>query len=121
MKGLCGYDFGEPLGLTAPLKTPNVSEFVGPLKEEGPNSSMSRKQLIAEQRKDASLFIIFAEMHPEEEFDEVCVGYVDRDGVLLRKWRSSATSGQDDWPIVSQIVVLVTLRQEIASWGKQNV
>lgn len=45
---------------------------------------MPRKQLVAEQRKDASLIFL----HPEEELDEVCVGYVDRDSVLLRKWRS---------------------------------
>ena len=35
------------------------------------------------------------------------------DGVLVRKWLSRATSGQDEWPSVSQIVVPVTLREEI--------
>lgn len=65
---------------------------------------MSRKQLIAEYSKDVFLTPFFAEIRPEEEFDEVRVGYFDRDGILMRKWHSHAKTGQDDWLSVFQIV-----------------
>ena len=61
----------------------------------------------------------------------VCVGYFDGDGVLMIKWHSRNPSRQDDWPSVCQIVIPVTLRQEIEvgsrwkydrpSWGQQDV
>jgi hypothetical protein len=41
------------------------------------------------------------------------VGYFDRDRVLMRTWHSRATSGQEDWPSASQIVIPVALGQEI--------
>lgn len=81
-----------------------MSEFVGPLKEERVptcDTSMSRKHLTAEQSKDDSLSpLFFAEIHPEEELDEVHVGYFDRDGGLMGRMcvsscRSSCASTRD--------------------------
>ena len=59
---MCDPDFGKTPELTSPLKTPKVSEFVQ-------LTLTSRKQLIAEQRNAVSLSSLFAEIHPEEEFD----------------------------------------------------
>lgn len=70
-------DFNKP-ELTSPLKTTKVSEFVEPLKEDRVptvDTFTSRKQLIAEQSKDISLYPLFAEIRPEE-FDDVRVGYL---------------------------------------------
>ena len=102
-------DFIKPPELTSSMKNPKVSEFVGPLEEE----RVTTKHLIAEQSKDVSLSPLFAEILQEEELDEVRVGYFDRDGVLMRKLHSRATSGQENWPSISKIVITVTLRKEI--------
>lgn len=73
---------------------------------------MSRQQLIIEQKRDLSLAAPFKEAVTGEEADTVAVGYVLKDGVLVRKWtpRSSSTG---DWRTVTQIVVPKPFRGDV--------
>lgn len=80
-----------------------------------PNLSMSREQLIKEQKIDPSLSSLFSEAMSEEDIEHSPHGYFLRDGVLMRKWRPLMASAQDEWRVLLQIVVPVSFRDKVLS------
>ncbi len=76
---------------------------------------MSRKHLIAEQNCDQSLSSLYELVVSEEELADMASGYFLKNDVLLRKWTPSYASTQDDWSIVTQVVVPNKFRNEILS------
>ncbi len=75
--------------------------------------SLSREQLIVEQRKDEKLSSLFEAVVPVEQLECVSQGYFVEDGVLMRKWRPSNAAAADEWQIVKQVVVPPSYRSEI--------
>ncbi len=76
--------------------------------------SLSREQLIVEQRKDEKLSSLFEAVVPLEQLECVSQGYFVKDGVLMRKWRPSNAAAADEWQIVKQVVVPPSYRPK--SW-----
>ncbi len=74
--------------------------------------SLSREQLIVEQRKDEKMSSLFEAVVPIEQLECVSQGYFVEDGVLMRKWRPSNTAAADEWQIVKQVVVPSSYRSE---------
>lgn len=75
--------------------------------------SLSREQLIVEQRNDNKLSSLFDFVVPDEQLEHVSQGYFVEDGVLMRKWRPLTASADDEWQIVKQVVVPSSYRLEI--------
>ncbi|XP_032891428.1 caspase recruitment domain-containing protein 11-like [Amblyraja radiata] len=67
--------------------------------------SLSRDQLVTEQKCDADLSALIDRAVSEVEVDSLSKGYFLRDNLLMRKWSPLNASGQDDWSVVKQIVV----------------
>lgn len=67
--------------------------------------NMSRDQLIVEQKCDQSLSPLFEAAVSGDEIENMSTGYFVKDDVLLRKWMPPHASDQDDWSVVTQIVV----------------
>jgi len=77
--------------------------------------SLSREQLIVEQRKDEKTSSLFEAVVPVEQLEQVSQGYFVEDGVLMRKWRPPTASADDEWQVVKQIIVPSSYRSEILS------
>ncbi|KAL1261229.1 hypothetical protein QQF64_009056 [Cirrhinus molitorella] len=75
--------------------------------------SLSREQLIAEQRKDETMSSLLEAVVPVEQLESVSQGYFVEDGVLMRKWRPSNASAADQRQVVKQVVVPPSYRSEI--------
>lgn len=75
--------------------------------------SLSREQLIVEQRKDEKMSSLFEAVVPVEQLECVSQGYFVEDGVLMRKWRPSNAAAADEWQIVKQVVVPSSFRPKI--------
>ncbi len=75
--------------------------------------SLSREQLIVEQRNDEKMSSLFEAVVPVEQLECVSQGYFVEDGVLMRKWRPSNAAADDEWQIVQQVVVPPSYRSEI--------
>lgn len=82
--------------------------------------SMSRDQLIKEQKRDQSLSALFEAVVLEDESGNMSTGYFVKDDVLVRKWTPSQASKQDDWSVVTQIVVPQVFRHEILRLAHDN-
>lgn len=83
--------------------------------------SLSREQLIVEQRKDEKMSSLFEAVVPVEQIECVSQGYFVEDGVLMRKWRPSNAAAADEWQIVKQVVVPSSYRPEILTLGHLGV
>ena len=83
--------------------------------------SLSRDQLIAEQKNDQKLSCLFNDAVSEGEVESVARGVFLKDGLLMRKWSPLSASVQDDWTIVKQIVVPHRYRSEILSMAHDNL
>lgn len=81
--------------------------------------SLSRDQLIVEQKRDQSLSPLFEAVVLEDEIGNMSTGYFVKD-VLARKWTPPQASKQDDWSVVTQIVVPQALRHEILLLAHDN-
>ncbi len=75
--------------------------------------SLSREQLIVEQRNDEKMSSLFEAVVPVEQLECVSQGYFVEDGVLMRKWRPSNAAAADEGQIVKQVVVPPSYRSEI--------
>lgn len=92
---------------------------VGEISETKP-VSLSRDQLVAEQKCDADLSALIDSAVSEVEMDSLLKGYVLRDNLLMRIWSPLNASGQDDWSVVKQIVVPHRYRDEILTLAHDN-
>ena len=77
--------------------------------------SLSRKELILEQENDPELSPLCDKALTEEEAEQVPVCYFRKSGVLMRKWRPPDVSPEEDWKVVTQIVVPKVYRKEVLS------
>ncbi|XP_073732325.1 uncharacterized protein [Misgurnus anguillicaudatus] len=82
--------------------------------------NMSREKLISEQRGDQSLTALFELVVSEDELLDIASGYFLKNDILLRKWMPPHASTQDDWSIVTQIVVPSKFRGEILKMAHDN-
>lgn len=76
--------------------------------------SISRSDLIAEQRADPSLKELFQQVRPESEVLSSTSGYFLQDLLLVRKWRKHSESSMGECPIelkLYQIVLPAKLNQ----------
>lgn len=65
---------------------------------------MSREQLVADQKRDASLAPLFKCVISGEELDDLSTGFFLKGNVLMRKWTPPQLSGHDSWGVVEQII-----------------
>ena len=75
--------------------------------------SLSRSQLIAEQKNDLELATLFERALSPEEIKDVPRGYFIQNEALMRKWRPLDTPPSDEWSAVYQVVVPKIYRSEI--------
>ena len=66
---------------------------------------VSRSELMVLQKKDPSLSGVWEQLVSEAEAAVTCVCYYTKDGVLIRKWSTLDTPANDEWRVISQIVV----------------
>ena len=83
----------------------------------GPKLSLSREQLIVEQRNDSSLSSLLTDAVSEKDIESTPQGYFIREGVLMRKWRPLTASASDVWRVLHQIVVPLPYRDEVLRLG----
>lgn len=74
---------------------------------------MSRKKLIAEQIADLDLKKLRSRILSNDELEKTPVGYYLQLGVLMRKWRPSDVLADEEWAVVTQVVVPKVYRKEI--------
>lgn len=72
-----------------------------------------RTGLIAEQGKDPELIALGKKAVTEVEADTIPVCYFVKNGVLMRKWRPLNARADEEWRVVSQVVVPSLYRKEI--------
>lgn len=84
------------------------------------NTSLSREQLIAQQRSDVSLSPLFEAAVAGEEVESFSTGYFVKDDLIKRKWMPLSASADDDRSVVTQIVVLSPYRSEILNLPHDN-
>lgn len=105
-------DGGDSPSLSSPVPFQATKMSAGGLRVWNSKVRMSQKQLIAEQKRDLSLAAFFETAVTGDEADTVTVGYVLKDGVLVRKWMASGASG-GGWNTVTQIVVPKPFRDKV--------
>ncbi len=78
-------------------------------------SSFSKSKLIKEQQNDPEISVIYQKASDESDAagDSVC--YFIKSGMLMRKWRPSDVSADDEWAFRYQIIVPKSYRSEILS------
>ena len=74
---------------------------------------MLRSELMVLQKKDPSLSSVWEQLVSEAEAAVTCVCYYTKDGVLMRKWSPLDMPANDDWRVISQIVVSSEYRIEV--------
>lgn len=99
-----------PSSVSLPASSPEI----------GLKLSMSRDQLIVEQKSDQSLSPLFEAAVLGDEIEKRSTGYFVKDDVLMRKWTPSHASEQDDWSVVTQILVPQAFRHEILLLAHDN-
>lgn len=82
--------------------------------------SMSRQDLINEQKKDVTLSSLFDQVVSDENITSVSTGYLLRDNILMRKWLPNNVCTSDVWSSVTQIVVPVPYRKQILTLAHDN-
>lgn len=118
-----------PVISSSALVAPPVSSPTLPLhlssssvvKDVNSGINLSRDQLIAEQRRDQSLAHRFEKVDQnDDKLGGESARYVLQVGVLVRRWTPSYASDQDDWGVVSQVVVPHMCRAEILRLAHDN-
>lgn len=82
--------------------------------------SLSRQQLIADQKADESLAHLFEGAVTGDVIEAMSTGYVVKDGLLMRKWTPLNVSPVEEWSVVTQIVVPMPYRVEILKLAHDN-
>ena len=90
----------------------NVRNIPGKQESES-KSVISRQNLIEEQNNDKKLLDLFKIALTPEEAEKVSVGYLIKDGILMRKWSPSEYDNGKKGETVYQIVVPTVHRQEV--------
>lgn len=77
--------------------------------------SLSRKQLIKAQADDVEVSELMAKALSIDDIAKVPIGFYWKDGVLMRKFRPPDVAADEEWAVVSQVVVPKVYRNEILS------
>ena len=102
---------------------PELGESSDDAQKRGPDlsaSSMSREQLITDQRADKTLAHLFEDVSEGGGSVPMSTGYFLQDGLLMRKWTPLHASPEEEWSAVTQIVVPSSYRAEILKLGHDN-
>lgn len=84
------------------------------------HDTLSRSQLVEEQHSDPEIASLFQRVMPENEIANVPVGYYERNGILMRKWRPPDVQADDEWSVSHQIVVPHRYRDNILSLAHET-
>ena len=77
------------------------------------SSSLSRAQLIADQKNDSELCQLAENAASVDEASGMATCYYSDSGILMRKWRPPTAPANEEWQIVHQIVIPKIHRKEI--------
>ena len=77
------------------------------------SSSLSRAQLIADQKNDCELCRLAENAASVDEASDMATCYYNDSGILMRKWRPPTAPANEEWQIVQQIVIPKIHRREI--------
>ena len=83
--------------------------------DQNAESSFSKSKLIKEQQNDPEISVIYQKASDESDAASDPVCYFIKNGVLMRKWRPSDVSTDDEWAFRYKIVVPKSYRFEILS------
>ena len=91
----------------------NVKENIPEKQESESKLVISRQNLIVEQSKDKELLDLFKIALTPVEAENVSVGYLIKDDILMRKWSPTACDNNEKGETVYQIVVPTVHRREV--------
>lgn len=74
---------------------------------------LSKKGLCKYQNQDSSLLLVRNQAVSYDEIYKFPVGYYWKEGVLMRKWRSSTVPANESWKEIHQIVLPKCYRNEV--------
>ena len=77
------------------------------------SSSLSRTQLMADQKNDSELCQLAENAASVDEASSMATCYYDDSGILMSKWRPSTAPANEEWQVVHQIVIPKLHRKEI--------
>ena len=83
--------------------------------KQNSESNFSKSNLIKEQQNDPEISVLYQKAPDELDTAEDPVCYFIKDGVLMRKWRPSDVSADEEWSSRYQIIVPKPYRSEILS------
>ncbi|XP_076055262.1 uncharacterized protein LOC143033653 [Oratosquilla oratoria] len=75
--------------------------------------SLSRAELIKEQKSDPSLKNLYEIVSSPEEVEKMSRGFYIENGVLMRKWRASTATADQPWQVRNQIVLPLGFRNNV--------
>ena len=84
------------------------------------NLSVSRRQLIADQKSDQEVNQLARFAVDEEEADNQAQCLYFKSGVLMRKWQPRDAPADEEWRVIHQIVVPKKYRGEILSLAHES-
>ena len=91
----------------------NVKENIPEKQESESKSVISRQNLIEEQSNDKELLDLFKIALTPVEAEKVCVGHLNNDNILMRKWSPSEYDNMEKGETVYQIVVPTVHKREV--------
>ena len=77
------------------------------------SSSLSRAQLIADQKNNSELCQLAENAASVDEASGMATCYYSDSGILMRKWRPPTAPANEEWQIVHQIVIPKIHRKDI--------
>ena len=80
----------------------------------------SRSQLSKEQHKDPEISPLFHKAVNKTDLAQDSICFYIKNGILMRKWRSSEIPADDEWAVNHQIVVPKIYRSEILSLAHET-
>ena len=83
--------------------------------KQNSESNFSKSNLIKEQQNDPEISVLYQKAPDELDTTKDPVCYFIKDGVLMRKWRPSDVSADEEWSFRYQIIVPKPYRSEILS------
>ena len=86
--------------------------FPSSLVEEG-NDIRSRSQLSKEQHNNSVISPLFQKAVSETDLAQDSICFYNKNGILMRKWRSPEIPADDEWAVNHQIVVPKIYTSEI--------
>ena len=84
------------------------------------HDQLSRSQLCKEQHSDPEISTLFERALDKKEISQVPVCYYVKSDILMRKWRPSDVSAEDEWTVNHQIVVPRVYRPEILNLAHET-